>query len=40
MLPPLKGLYFEVLIQCSMTESITQPEPFPIDFCMFEINAE
>ena len=40
MLPPLKGLYFEVLIQCSMTESITPPELFSTDFCMFEISAE
>ena len=32
-----KGLYFERLILCSMTESIIQPEPFPKDFCICDV---
>ena len=39
MLLPAKGLYFEILIVRSMTESIIQPEPFPKDFGMFVIIA-
>ena len=30
-----KGLYLEILIVWSLTDSIIQPEPFPKDFCMF-----
>ena len=30
-----KGLYLEILIVWSMTDSVIQPEPFPKDFCMF-----
>ena len=34
-----KGLYFEIVIVWSVTESIIHPEPFPKDFCMFVIVA-
>ena len=34
---PGQGLYFEILILQSMTESIIHPEPFPKDFCMLDI---
>ena len=37
LLLPAKGVYFEVPILCSMAESIIQPEPFPKDFCIFDI---
>ena len=33
------GLYFELLTLRSMTESIIQSEPFPKDFCMFNITV-
>ena len=36
---PAKGLYFEIIIEWSMTESIIHPEPFPEDYCMFDITV-
>ena len=36
---PAKGLYFEVLIVWSMTQSIIQPDPFSIVFCIFVYNC-
>ena len=34
-----KGLYFEILILCSMTESIIQPESFLKDSYVFNITV-
>ena len=34
---PAKALYLEILILCSMAESVIQPEPFPKYFCMFDL---
>ena len=38
-MPPVKGLYVEILTVRLMTESIIQLKPFPSDFCMFDIVA-
>ena len=37
---PAKGLYFEILILWSLTESVIQPEPFPKNFCIVDIIVE
>ena len=36
-MPPAKGLYFEIPILRSMTESMIQTENFPKEFRMFDI---
>ena len=36
-LVPAKGLYFEILIFCSMAELIIQSKPFCKDFGMFDL---
>ena len=36
---PAKGLYFEILLLCSMTESVIQPETFPKSFFYVSYNC-